>query len=81
MLSDKKKLTIIRVQTFLIKKYPGGVMTEHILGLKVGDELSVKGPIPKFPYKANEFEVHQLLKFSFCHTLDAQSSYPFRPSP
>ncbi|KAK4699425.1 cytochrome-b5 reductase, partial [Phenoliferia sp. Uapishka_3] len=42
--------------TFLIKHYPGGVMTEHIFGLKVGDELSIKGPIPKFPYKANEFE-------------------------
>ena len=32
-------------------------MTEHVFGLKVGDEISIKVPIPKFPYKANEFEV------------------------
>ncbi|GAA5859346.1 hypothetical protein JCM1840_004573 [Sporobolomyces johnsonii] len=40
----------------LIKHYPDGVMTEHIFKLKPGDELAFKGPIPKFPYKANEFE-------------------------
>lgn len=32
-------------------------MTEHLFKLKPGDALSIKGPIPKFPYKANEFEV------------------------
>lgn len=32
-------------------------MTEHIFGLKPGQELAIKGPIPKFSYKANEFEV------------------------
>ncbi|KAL8276245.1 hypothetical protein RQP46_011362 [Phenoliferia psychrophenolica] len=47
--------------TFLIKHYPGGVMTEHIFGLKPGDELSVKGPIPKFAYKANEFDTVGLI--------------------
>lgn len=31
-------------------------MTEHIHALKVGDTIQMKGPIPKFPYKANEFE-------------------------
>jgi cytochrome-b5 reductase len=31
-------------------------MTEHIHSLKPGDSLAIKGPIPKFPYKANEFE-------------------------
>ncbi|PWN25675.1 ferredoxin reductase-like protein [Jaminaea rosea] len=41
---------------FLIKKYQGGAMTSHVHGLKPGDSLSIKGPIPKFPYKANEFE-------------------------
>lgn len=40
----------------LIKKYPGGAMTEHIHGLKEGDGLMFKGPIPKFPWKANQFE-------------------------
>ncbi len=41
---------------FLIKKYPGGKMTEHVHGMKPGDKISIKGPIAKFPYKANEFE-------------------------
>ncbi|CAO1613549.1 unnamed protein product [Sympodiomycopsis kandeliae] len=41
---------------FLIKKYPNGAMTNHVHDLKVGDSLGIKGPIPKFPYKANEFE-------------------------
>lgn len=31
-------------------------MTNHVHSLKVGDALGIKGPIPKFPYKANEFE-------------------------
>lgn len=31
-------------------------MSKHIHELKVGQELSIKGPIPKFPYVANEFE-------------------------
>lgn len=31
-------------------------MTEHIHSLKPGDSLAIKGPIPKWPYKANEFE-------------------------
>lgn len=41
----------------MVKHYPNGVMTEHIFSLKEGDELAMKGPIPKFPYKANEFTV------------------------
>lgn len=35
-------------------------MTEHIFKLKPGEELSMKGPIPKFAYKPNEFEVRSL---------------------
>ncbi|EST08009.1 Oxidoreductase, FAD-binding domain protein [Kalmanozyma brasiliensis GHG001] len=41
---------------FLIKKYPGGKMTTHMHSMKPGDKLGIKGPIAKFPYKANEFE-------------------------
>ncbi|KAF9535725.1 cytochrome-b5 reductase [Crepidotus variabilis] len=40
----------------LIKKYDTGVMSKHIHDLKPGDSLSMKGPIAKFPYKANEFD-------------------------
>ena len=29
-------------------------MTSHIFGLKVGDELLVKGPIPKYPWAPNK---------------------------
>lgn len=41
---------------FLIKHYQGGAMTDHIFKLQPGDNLAIKGPIPKFPYKRNEFE-------------------------
>mmetsp|Transcript_24967 Transcript_24967/g.73833 ORF Transcript_24967/g.73833 Transcript_24967/m.73833 type:complete len:314 (-) Transcript_24967:259-1200(-) len=37
----------------IIKVYPDGKMGNHIDSLKVGDTLEMKGPIPKFPYKAN----------------------------
>lgn len=32
-------------------------MSTHIHELKVGESLAFKGPIPKFPYVANQFEV------------------------
>ncbi|TDL19422.1 cytochrome-b5 reductase [Rickenella mellea] len=41
---------------FIVKKYPTGLASVHIHDLKPGDSLSIKGPIPKFPYKENEFE-------------------------
>ncbi|SJX64026.1 probable NADH-cytochrome b5 reductase 2 [Sporisorium reilianum f. sp. reilianum] len=41
---------------FLVKKYPGGKMTTYMHSMKPGDKLGIKGPIAKFPYKANEFE-------------------------
>ncbi|EMD30879.1 hypothetical protein CERSUDRAFT_120279 [Gelatoporia subvermispora B] len=42
--------------TFLIKRYDTGVMSKYIHELKPGEKLSIKGPIPKFPFKINEFE-------------------------
>ncbi|KAJ3774361.1 cytochrome-b5 reductase [Lentinula raphanica] len=42
--------------TLLVKKYDNGNASKHIHELKEGDTLSIKGPIPKFPYKANEFD-------------------------
>ncbi|KAN0060931.1 NADH-cytochrome b5 reductase [Thecaphora frezii] len=41
---------------FLIKRYENGKMTNYVHNLKPGDKLGIKGPIAKFPYKANEFE-------------------------
>lgn len=37
----------------MIKIYPQGKMTQYMAGLKPGDYLDVKGPIPKLPYKPN----------------------------
>ncbi|KAJ9109257.1 hypothetical protein QFC21_000586 [Naganishia friedmannii] len=39
----------------MIKVYEGGKMSQHIAHLKPGETLSFKGPIAKYPYKANEF--------------------------
>ncbi|OCT47740.1 NADH-cytochrome b5 reductase 2 [Cladophialophora carrionii] len=38
----------------LVKVYPKGPMSEHIHGLKEGDTLSFKGPIPKYPWSPNK---------------------------
>jgi len=37
----------------LIKEYPKGNMSRHIASLKPGESLEIKGPMEKFPYKAN----------------------------
>ncbi|KAF9444346.1 ferredoxin reductase-like protein [Macrolepiota fuliginosa MF-IS2] len=42
--------------TFLIKKYETGNASKYIHALKEGETLALKGPIPKFPYKENEFD-------------------------
>ena len=48
--TDKGELVL------LIKHYPQGQMTQYLKSLKAGDEMQFKGPIPKHPYKANQFE-------------------------
>jgi cytochrome-b5 reductase len=40
----------------LVKKYPNGPMSEHLHDMKPGDTLSMKGPIPKYPWTANKHE-------------------------
>lgn len=40
----------------LVKKYPGGPMSEHLHDMKPGDTLSMKGPIPKYPWSPNKHE-------------------------
>ncbi|TKA52067.1 hypothetical protein B0A53_04727 [Rhodotorula sp. CCFEE 5036] len=40
----------------LIKHYPNGAFTEYLWKLQPGDAIAFKGPIPKHPWKANEFE-------------------------
>ncbi|KAH7927252.1 ferredoxin reductase-like protein [Leucogyrophana mollusca] len=47
--------------TFIIKKYETGVASKYIHSLKPGDTLAVKGPLPKWPYKINEFETVALI--------------------
>ncbi|KAI8343394.1 hypothetical protein BC941DRAFT_344262 [Chlamydoabsidia padenii] len=33
---------------FIVKEYPKGKMSKHFHNLKIGDELEIKGPIPKY---------------------------------
>ncbi|EEB89924.1 hypothetical protein MPER_11931, partial [Moniliophthora perniciosa FA553] len=42
--------------TLLIKRYDQGNASKHIHSLKEGDTLAIKGPIPKWPWKMNEFD-------------------------
>ena len=37
----------------VVKGYPEGKMSKHIVELEPGDTLECKGPVPKLPYKAN----------------------------
>ncbi|KIM70042.1 hypothetical protein SCLCIDRAFT_1207315 [Scleroderma citrinum Foug A] len=41
---------------FLIKKYENGNVSKYIHSLSPGDTLAVKGPLPKWPWKMNEFD-------------------------
>jgi len=41
---------------FIIKKYETGNVSKHIHSLKTGDTLKIKGPLPKWPWKMNEFD-------------------------
>lgn len=63
-LKDAKGKPIIRPYTptsrpdlpgelhFLIKKYDNGNASKYIHSMNAGDHLSIKGPIPKFPYRS-----------------------------
>ncbi|EGO05374.1 hypothetical protein SERLA73DRAFT_174501 [Serpula lacrymans var. lacrymans S7.3] len=42
--------------TLLVKKYETGNASKYFFTLKPGDKMSFKGPLPKWPYKINEFE-------------------------
>ncbi|KAF9175153.1 NADH-cytochrome b5 reductase [Mortierella sp. AD011] len=46
---------------FVIKHYETGPMSTHIHNLKPGETLSVKGPISKYPLKANQHESVSLI--------------------
>lgn len=39
----------------VLKIYPKGKMTQHILSLKVGDTIDVKGPKGRFVYEKNKY--------------------------
>ncbi len=46
---------------FLIKKYPGGPMSEHMHNLEPKQRLQFKGPIPKYQYEPNKHETIGLI--------------------
>lgn len=41
--------------TFVIKKYESGNVSKYIHSLKPGDNLAIKGPLPKWPWKSTSF--------------------------
>lgn len=40
----------------VVKGYPDGKLSKHIVNLNVGDELAMKGPFHKFEYKPNMYK-------------------------
>jgi cytochrome-b5 reductase len=40
----------------LVKRYPGGPMSEHLHNMQPGQRLDMKGPIPKYPWEANKHD-------------------------
>lgn len=44
------------VLELVVKGYPTGKLSKHIVELQVGDSLEMKGPFVKFPYKANQYK-------------------------
>ncbi|TMW64006.1 hypothetical protein Poli38472_014711 [Pythium oligandrum] len=44
------------VLELVVKGYPTGKLSKHIVELQVGDSLEMKGPFPKFPYKPNQYK-------------------------
>ncbi|KAH6664085.1 hypothetical protein B0J14DRAFT_608403 [Halenospora varia] len=40
----------------LVKKYPGGPMSEHLHDMTPGQQLEFKGPIPKYPWAPNKHD-------------------------
>lgn len=41
---------------FVVKRYPNGVMSEHLHSMKPGQRLDFKGPIPKYPWSENKHD-------------------------
>lgn len=40
----------------VIKAYPDGPMSQHLHNMKVDERLSLKGPLPKYPWEANKHD-------------------------
>ena len=40
----------------LVKVYPNGPMSEHLHSMEPGQTLSIKGPIPKYPWSPNKHD-------------------------
>ena len=40
----------------IIKKYPNGPMSSHLHDMTPGQQLELKGPIPKYPWETNKHE-------------------------
>lgn len=40
----------------IVKKYEGGAMSTHMFDMVPGQRLDFKGPLPKYPWKANKHD-------------------------
>lgn len=40
----------------VVKVYPNGAMSEHLHSMNVDQRLSLKGPLPKYPWEANKHD-------------------------
>lgn len=49
------------VLELVVKGYPAGKLSKHIVDLEVGDTLEMKGPLLKFAYKPNQFKTAAFL--------------------
>jgi cytochrome-b5 reductase len=45
----------------IVKKYKGGKMSEHVHNMEPGQQLEMKGPIPKYQWEANKHDHIALL--------------------
>ncbi|KAK4627267.1 NADH-cytochrome b5 reductase 2 [Fulvia fulva] len=45
----------------LVKKYDGGPMSTHLHNMEPGQQLEIKGPIPKYPWEQNKHDSVALL--------------------
>ena len=65
----------------VVKGYPQGKMSKHIVGLEPGDTLECKGPIPKLPYKPNLKRSIGMVRIAPLHQANANHARIWEDTP